>query len=663
MPRMSVRNFLALALVALGVLPLALFALVFFSVLETHLGRHADELSRALLRSVAATAGERAIEGPRRDLPSILLLAESAPGREAIRTMLRDVKSPRPEYLAVAILAPDGRVEAAFPDDALRPGLAYSVVAASGPVGSTVYSPPFYSAAFGGYVVEASYFDGKRRALALLDLEWLSARLYLMSGSKSDRLGVVWADGRYVASSDPSRMRVGERVPTHLLTDAAVRYRENGSSYLVTSERIPGSEWRALYYRSWPEIRRPLVELSLRIGLLAALTLGVSAFIALLSWRWITSPLELIAHRVAQLRDGEEGERVAIDSPAELRAIAETLDDMAEAIASRGQALERGERRYRALFEHAGIPALLVAERDGAIVDANGAAASFYGRPIEALRGLKAYELAAEPCDAVDSIGRPYAEARHRLASGELRDVTILSSDMDLDGQAATLSFVIDVTERRQAEARTKAALEEKTLLLREVYHRVKNNLQVVSSLLSMQAALAEGSSATALQGAQDRVFTMSLAHELAYQMPDVSSIDAGDYASRLIAYLADKYFVSRERIHAEYGHAALDLERAVPFGLLLCEVASNALKYGLGAEGGIRLTLATGLAGKEIAITVEDDGPGLPPDIVSKGSLGISLIVGLAEQLQGAASWERPEAGGTRVVVRFPSVPRKDAP
>ncbi len=663
MPRMSVKNYLSLALVALGVVPLALFAVVFMSVLEAHLSEHSEELARALLRSVAVTTSERAIEGPRRDLPSVLLLAGSASGPDALRTVLRDVKSPRPEYLAIAILTPEGRIESVYPDDALSPGISYSVVASSGPVGELTHSPPFYSATFGGYVVEASYYDGERRALALLDLEWLSARLYLMAGSKRDRLGVVWADGRYIAASDPSRMRVGERVPIHLLTDATVRHADADGTYLVTSERIPGSGWRAVYYRSWGEISRPLNELALRIGLLAVISIGLSAFIALLSWRWITSPLEAMARRVAQIRDGDDAPAIPIDAPAELESIATTIDAMASAIASRERALERSERRYRALFERAGVPSLLVSSRDGSIVDANGAAAAFYGRSTEALRGLKAYDLAEEPGDAVDAVGRPYVESRHRLASGELRDVTILSNALDLDGESTVLAFVIDVTERKRAELRIQAALTEKTLLLREVYHRVKNNLQVVSSLLSMQAALAEGASATALQGAQDRVFTMSLAHELAYQMPDVSSIDVGDYASRLVAYLADKYFVSRERIQAEYGHLGLDLERAVPFGLLLCEISSNALKYGLGPSGGVRLSLRTGMDRAEIVLSVEDDGPGLPPEVIARGSLGLSLIVGLAEQLRGSASWERPEAGGTRVVVRFPALSRQEAP
>ena len=220
---------------------------------------------------------------------------------------------------------------------------------------------------------------------------------------------------------------------------------------------------------------------------------------------------------------------------------------------------------------------------------------------------------------------------------------------------------VFDVTDQRLAEERSVAALEEKTLLLREVYHRVKNNLQVISSLLSMQASLAaDRSVSTALQGAQDRVFAMSLAHEIVYQMPDISSVDAGDYAARLVAYLADEYKVPRDRVDASFEPMPLDLERAVPFGLLLGEIVSNALKYGAppGTDGAVRVSLAAERSGPAgaVRLVVEDDGPGLPPEVADKGSLGISLIAGLADQLRGVVAWERPAAGGTRVTVRFDS-------
>jgi len=208
--------------------------------------------------------------------------------------------------------------------------------------------------------------------------------------------------------------------------------------------------------------------------------------------------------------------------------------------------------------------------------------------------------------------------------------------------------------EIKRREERMAAALEEKTLLLKEIYHRVKNNLQIIASLLNMQA---NGSSdeavASALRDGQDRVYAMSLVHELVYQMADLSSIDAADYVSRLAMHAADAHRICRDRIELKIERFCLGLERAIPFGLALNEILSNAFKYAAGEGGPVRLSLRVedGIA----ELRVEDAGPGMPPGVLDaeRSSLGISLIEALATQLHGRAAWG-PGLGGRGVGVAF---------
>jgi two-component sensor histidine kinase len=164
-----------------------------------------------------------------------------------------------------------------------------------------------------------------------------------------------------------------------------------------------------------------------------------------------------------------------------------------------------------------------------------------------------------------------------------------------------------------------------------------------------------------ALRAGQDRVITMSLAHELVYQMEDLSSINLEDYATRLLAYLADAYGIGRERLGLSLAALSLDLERALPVGLVLTELVSNACKYGCKgrAECALRVALAPvdGRPGMAELI-VEDEGPGLPAgfEAVEGRSLGVSIVLALARQLHGSVSWGSPDSGrGTRVSFRFP--------
>jgi two-component sensor histidine kinase len=196
-------------------------------------------------------------------------------------------------------------------------------------------------------------------------------------------------------------------------------------------------------------------------------------------------------------------------------------------------------------------------------------------------------------------------------------------------------------------------ALAEKTMLLKEVHHRVKNNLQVICSLLSMQIDhAASGACAAALSDAHSRVLAMSLIHEQIYQSESLSELDFGEYVQALSRQLFATYCVDAGRIGIELSvePVALDMERAIPCGLILSELFSNALKYAFpdGRAGVIRVTLRrTSLGRMELA--VEDNGCGLPADLDwrTTPSLGMQVVRTLSRQLRAEVT-VRSGAGGT---------------
>ena len=226
------------------------------------------------------------------------------------------------------------------------------------------------------------------------------------------------------------------------------------------------------------------------------------------------------------------------------------------------------------------------------------------------------------------------------------------------------LGSVTDVTERHHQEQRIRAALAEKDTLLKEVHHRVKNNLAIVSGLLNLQADRTPDPAVVGtLRESHNRVHAMAAIHELLYQAGDVSRINASDYVGGLVNNLFSSYGVSRAsvRFHLRVVPLGLDLDTAVPLGLIVTELVTNALKHAFpaGRPGNLTLQLGTGADGL-IVLSVADDGVGLPPDFdpARARSLGLRLVNRLARQLGGVVAAERTQ--GTIFHVSFPA-PRKE--
>ena len=231
-----------------------------------------------------------------------------------------------------------------------------------------------------------------------------------------------------------------------------------------------------------------------------------------------------------------------------------------------------------------------------------------------------------------------------RLKHGSAERQTSMEAEIHLRGR-----------QLQDANERLRASLAEKEVLLKEIHHRVKNNLEVISSLLSLQGdALAEAPARDALRLARNRVHAIADIHALLYRSADLARVDMRGFAEGLAESLFSVYEVSPERVHLviEEGELALDVQRAVPLGLILNELLCNALKHAFaGARPG---TIRVGMrdAGGESRLWVADDGIGMPRAGAVPPALGLELVRLLVEQLRG--SFEIASPPGTRVTVRF---------
>jgi len=213
---------------------------------------------------------------------------------------------------------------------------------------------------------------------------------------------------------------------------------------------------------------------------------------------------------------------------------------------------------------------------------------------------------------------------------------------------------------RRQLEAQLRAALQEKEVLLREVHHRVKNNLQVIASLLDMQADAIEDCSIRALfEDSQQRIQAIALIHESLYLSGDVRAhVNAGEYLPQLSQRLFEAYRAPSDRLtlKVQADPVWLAVQTAVSCGLLITELVTNSFKHAFpnGLVGEIQITLRQDPAGTCV-LSVRDTGVGVPEplEIHAPASLGWPLVRLLTEQLRGTIALEG--YGGTTVTITFP--------
>jgi len=337
-------------------------------------------------------------------------------------------------------------------------------------------------------------------------------------------------------------------------------------------------------------------------------------------------------------------------------------------------ALEKVEERFRQVVECAPY-AMVMTASDATIEMVNAAAEQLFGYDRSELLGQSFEMLTPERVRDERREQRLafYANPEPRPIGsrpgefGLRKDGTEFPMELGLnpieteDG-VKVLSAIVDISERRRQEEHISNALKEKELLLGEVHHRVKNNLQVIQSLLYLQSSKTKDDSVIRiLTESQNRIKSMALIYQTLYTSKDFSRVDFGMFLDSLAPSLVSSYSVDPGRVSLAVRTAAcsLPIDAAIPCGLIVNELISNALKYGFpeGRRGQIEVELAHA-PDNQVVLSVSDNGVGLADDVSLENfkTLGLQLVTLLADQLR--AEMDVTRANPTRFRFQFPVAP-----
>ncbi|RIK39300.1 MAG: hypothetical protein DCC55_18495 [Chloroflexi bacterium] len=329
------------------------------------------------------------------------------------------------------------------------------------------------------------------------------------------------------------------------------------------------------------------------------------------------------------------------------------------------EALHDSVRRIRLIADN--VPALIAYIDDQEIYRfANRKFQEWYatndivGKHLKEIAGERQYQAIRNYVDTALSgspitfdYTRTYPDGRRRFV--EIAYIPHFAAEGQVLG---FFTLVQDLTERKVAEEQIKASLEEKVLLIKEIHHRVKNNLQVISSLLYLQAEqITDPRVRTILQDSQNRVKSMALIHEKLYQAKDQVRVDVAEYIQNLTGYLFRSYAAQASgiQLYVKVDNVQLGIDTAMPCGLIINELLSNALKHAFpaGRCGEIHVGLRCEPEGHYVLV-VRDTGVGIPPevDLQKNASLGLQLVHTLVKQLD--ANIEIHRAAGAEFRICF---------
>jgi PAS domain S-box-containing protein len=341
------------------------------------------------------------------------------------------------------------------------------------------------------------------------------------------------------------------------------------------------------------------------------------------------------------------------------------------------KALRESEERFRNVFTQSPI-GIQIYDLEGRLIEMNDSCMQILG--VNSQEEAKKFKLFEEPLMSEETRERienhetvrfeaqfNFADIREKVFMETNRsgncylDCVVSPLGEEDDGDRRRLVLMQDVTERRVAEERIRLSLKEKEVLLKEVHHRVKNNLQIISSLLNLQSKYIKDSQALEMfKESRNRIRSMTLIHEKLYRSKDLANLDVAEYIQNLSSNLFRSYSSGRVSLKTQVDDILLGIDTAIPCGLIINELVSNSLKHAFPEKQG-EIFVDLHRDDGRFTLIVRDNGVGFPEnvDFRNTDSLGLQLVCTLTDQLDGAIELNR--TGGTEFKITFGEIKYKE--
>lgn len=459
-----------------------------------------------------------------------------------------------------------------------------------------------------------------------------------------DRGIVMWTaedrpHGTHAASSHPFVSRLPSRSAGHAAVSA------EGEQYFAAWSTVPFGESQFRLIRATA----------------ASQTLPVPAHIT--AWRIGTNSLLLLVLLLAfaytvRLYLGQRKHH----------ALEQNRSALLRRLSFQKERFEAVTNRYELLFDKANDGIFIL--RDGVVIECNQRAGELFGLPVEELIGLRpndfspefqpdgraSSDTASEHIRATEEGVPQLFEWDHLDSKGKGFTAEISLSRIEVADEVLVQAFIRDVTERKRMQQRIKASLDERTVMLQEIHHRVNNNLQLISSLLSLESGQ-EGANDTpgTVRKTQRRIFALSHAHETMYRQQDLSAIDLAEYLVDLVHQSPVHENVTGKRVLCSVQPVQCSLERALPIGLIASELVDNAFVHAVPrVDEGVEIRLDCEQHGpKQLWLVVADNGftdGGV--DLSRDKGLGLTIVDTLAQQLGATLELDSNDGVVVRLVI-----------
>jgi len=397
----------------------------------------------------------------------------------------------------------------------------------------------------------------------------------------------------------------------------------------------------------------------------------------------LVTPLKKISSAAQALQSGDFTHRAEITGPDETRHLAVIFNQMANAlqqshqsqeeiITQRTLALQQTEAQLESIIQTAPDAVISLDENMNIIIFNNAAEIMFACRAKEAIHDNiirfipEFHKIAASHTINGSSTSGIYSqpmtsvfESQALTWSGEAFPIEASFSKVKVEGKYILSIILRNITERKSIQDRIETSLHDKEILLKEIHHRVKNNLQIISSLLYLQSKKIKDQNVIQLfEDGRSRIQSMALIHEKLYQNPSLSCIDFGEYIESLIVDLQRSFGTVPKKadIVTRINNISLDIDTAIPCGLITNELVSNALKYAFPGQkpGTITISLEE-ISSNKFQFIIQDDGIGIPNDfdLSESPSLGLELVTNLVNRIDGKLTIDTQS--GTSFKIIFP--------